>query len=141
MRRWATAAADTARAHGDSGLIAVAAALLCFAEYGLGHAEAAERARAESAARLDALPDEQLAARLDASNYLGFAEFFCQRYEDAERHLRRGIAVSRAVGQGQFVVQMLVGLAHALERLGRLARPWRSLIRRPRRRGCPGTGS
>jgi DNA-binding CsgD family transcriptional regulator len=120
MRRWAEAGAITARALDDRGLRAVATALLCFAEYGLGHAEAAERARVEAAAELDALPDEQLAARLDAPNYLGFAEFFCQRYADAERHLRRGIAVSRAVGQGQFVVQMLVGSAHALARLGRL---------------------
>ena len=34
--------------------------------------------------------------RLDAPYYLGFAEFFCERYDDAIRHLRRGIAVSRA---------------------------------------------
>ena len=81
---------------------------------------AARTAREESAALLDALPDDQLAIRLDAPYYLGFAEYFCERYDDSIRHLRRGINLSRAVGQGQFVVPMQVGLAHALETRGRL---------------------
>ena len=59
--------------------------------------------------------------RLDTAYYLGFAEFFCERYDDAIRHFRRGIAVSRASGQGQFVIPMTIGLAHALEVRGRLA--------------------
>jgi DNA-binding NarL/FixJ family response regulator len=121
MRGWAVRAVDTARALGDRGLEALATALLCFAEYNLGHASAAAAAREESAALLDALPDDQLAIRLDAPYYLGFAEYFCERYDDAIRHLRRGINLSRAVGQGQFVVPMQVGLAHALEMRGRLA--------------------
>jgi ATP/maltotriose-dependent transcriptional regulator MalT len=58
--------------------------------------------------------------RLDAPYYLGFAEFFCERYDDAIRHLRRGIEVSRAAAQGQFLVPMMVGLAHALEVRGQL---------------------
>ena len=93
---------------------------MCFAEYALGGAAQAEPARVASAAGLDGLPDELLAARLDLPYYLGFAEYFCERYEDAARHLRRGIALARTVGQGQFVVSMMVGLAQALERLGRL---------------------
>ena len=120
MRRWGGRAAQTAEALGDPGLLAVAQALVCFAEYALGGAAQAEPARVASAAGLDALPDELLAARLDLPYYLGFAEYFCERYEDAARHLRRGIALARAVGQGQFVVPMMVGLAQALERLGRL---------------------
>jgi DNA-binding NarL/FixJ family response regulator len=120
MREWAAAAAEAAGRLGEPGLLAVAEGLLCFAEYGLGHAEAADGARIRSATALDAIPDDQLAARLDAPYYLGFAEFFCEHFEDAARHLRRGIAVSRVAGQGQFVIYMMVGLAHALERLGRL---------------------
>ena len=58
--------------------------------------------------------------RLDTAYYLGFAEFFCEHYDDAIRHFRRGIAVSRASGQGQFVIPMTIGLAHALEVRGRL---------------------
>src|SRR4051795_6962938 len=70
---------------------------------------------------MDALDDGALAGRPDAAYYLGFAEFFCERFDDAIRHLRRGIAVSRASGQGQFVIPMTIGLAHALEVRGRLA--------------------
>ena len=120
MREWATAAAETAQTLGELGLLTVAEGLLCFAEYGLGRMEAADEARVRSAERLDALPDDQLAARLDAPHYLGFAEYFCEHFDDAARHFRRGIEVSRGAGQGQFVVQMMVGLAHSLERLGAL---------------------
>jgi DNA-binding NarL/FixJ family response regulator len=121
MVAWAELARATAHALGDPTLTAVASALLCFARYGQGDVGAAEAACAEAATTLDALPDEALAGRLDAAYYLGFAEFFCERFDDAIRHLRRGITVSRAVGQGQFVVPMMVGLAHALEVRGRLA--------------------
>ena len=69
---------------------------------------------------LDALDDGALAGRLDTAYYLGFGEYFCERYDDAIRHFRRGIAISRASGQGQFVIPMTIGLAHALEVRGRL---------------------
>jgi DNA-binding CsgD family transcriptional regulator len=121
MRDWAARARETAEVLEDPGLGAVAAGLACFADYGLGDITAAQRARAEGAALLDALPDDALAWRLDAPYYLGFAEFFCERYDDAIGHLRRGISVSRAAGQGQLVAPMMVGLAHALETRGRLA--------------------
>jgi DNA-binding CsgD family transcriptional regulator len=120
MREWAAAAVKTAQTLGELSLLAVAQGLLCFAEYGLGQADAADAARVRSATGIDALSDEQLAARLDAPLWLGFAEYFCEHYGDAARHFRRGIAVSRASRQGQFVVQMMVGLAQTLERLGAL---------------------
>jgi DNA-binding CsgD family transcriptional regulator len=121
MRQWAARAAETARQLGDRGLEALATALLCFAEYNRGDAEAAAAAREQCAALIDALPDDQLMLRLDAPYYFGFAEFFCEHYDDAIRHLRRGINVSRAIGQGQFVVPMMIGLAHALQTRGFLA--------------------
>ena len=62
MRQWGERAAQTAEALGDPGLLAVAQALVCFAEYALGGAAQAEPARVASAAGLDALPDELLAA-------------------------------------------------------------------------------
>jgi DNA-binding NarL/FixJ family response regulator len=120
MAAWAQRAAETAAVTGDAGLAAVAAALVCFAEYCLGHAAPAERARADAAARLDALADEEIAGRLEAPYYLGFAEFFCERYADAARHLQRGIALARATGQEQFLIPMRIGLAHALETAGRV---------------------
>ena len=121
MRQWAARAAETARRLEDRGLEALATALLCFAEYNRGDPAAAEAARRQCAALLDALPDDQLMLRLDAPYYFGFAEFFCEHYDDAIRHLRRGINLSRTIGQGQFVVPMTVGLAHALQTRGFLA--------------------
>src|SRR4051812_286251 len=118
---WARRARATAEAIGAPGFAAVATALECFGALGLGAIEDAQAARAGAAARLDALDDGALAGRLDTAYYLGFAEFFCERYDDAIRHLRRGIAVSRASGQGQFVIPMTIGLAHSLEVRGRLA--------------------
>jgi DNA-binding NarL/FixJ family response regulator len=116
----AAVARASADALGDPGLRAMTSALACFAEYGRGDTDAAEAARAEAAAALDAMDDGQLAGRLEAPYFLGFAEFLCERYDDVIRHTERALAVSRATGQGQFVVPMMVGLAHALETRGRL---------------------
>ena len=91
------------------------------ARSGWARSPTAQALREDAAARLDALDDGALAGRLDTAYYLGFAEFFCEHYDDAIRHFRRGIAVSRASGQGQFVIPMTIGLAYALEVRGRLA--------------------
>ena len=121
VRSWAQRARATAAAIEAPSFAAVATALECFGALGLGAIADAQALRADAAAQLDALDDGALAGRLDTAYYLGFAEFFCERYDDAIRHLRRGIAVSRASGQGQFVIPMTIGLAHALEVRGRLA--------------------
>lgn len=117
---WARRARATASEVGVPGFAAVAVALECFGALGLGEIAAAQELRVDAAARFDALDDGALAGRLDTAYYLGFAEFFCEHYDDAIRHFRRGIAVSRASGQGQFVIPMTIGLAHALEVRGRL---------------------
>ncbi len=118
---WAQRARKTALAGDAHALAAVAAALDCFAALGLGDTAEAQALQEEASGRLDMLDDGGLAARVDAAYYLGFAEFFCERYDDGIRHLRRGIMVSRASGQGQFVIPMTIGLAHTLEVRGRLA--------------------
>ena len=118
---WAQRARAAAEAIGMPSFVAVATALECFGAIGQGQIEAAQRLREDAAARLDALDDGALAGRLDTAYYLGFGEFFCEHYDDAIRHFRRGIAVSRASGQGQFVIVMTVGLAYTLEVRGRLA--------------------
>jgi DNA-binding CsgD family transcriptional regulator len=120
MASWAEAARATARGLEDPAMTAIAAGLLCFARYGQGDLDAAAEARAEATAAVDGLPDEVVATSLEALHYLGFAEFFCEQYDEAIRHLRRGISVARASGQGQLLVPMLVGLAHGLEVRGRL---------------------
>jgi DNA-binding CsgD family transcriptional regulator len=117
----AAQARATAGALDDPGLRALTSALDCFGHYGRGRLVEAEAARAEAAAALDAMGDDQLAGRLEAPYYLGFAEFLCERFEETIVHLQRGLAVSRASGQGQFVVPMMVGLAHGLEVRGRIA--------------------
>ncbi|HEX6022329.1 MAG TPA: AAA family ATPase, partial [Solirubrobacter sp.] len=118
---WARRARAAADEIGMPSFIAVATAVECFGAIGQGRIEEAQRLREDAAARLDALDDGALAGRLDAAYYLGFGEFFCECYDDAIRHFKRGIAVSRASGQGQFVIVMTVGLAYACEVRGRLA--------------------
>jgi DNA-binding NarL/FixJ family response regulator len=118
MLTWAQRARASALTCTDDGRNALATALLCFAHYYVGDISSAQRYREEGAARLDALTDEQLAGHLQAPYYLGFAELFCQSYDAAIAHLRRGIALARATGQGQFLVPMMIGLAHALETRG-----------------------
>ena len=100
MAEWAEAGRATARRLDDPLMAAVAAALLCFARYGEGDLNAAEEARAEAAAVVDRLPDAAVAVRLEALYYLGFAEFFCEHYDEAIRHLRRGIGVAHAIRPG-----------------------------------------
>ncbi len=117
---WARRARATASDVGVPGFAAVATALECFGALGLGRIAAAQTLRADAATQLDTLDDGALSGRLDTAYYLGFAEFFCEHYDDAIRHFRRGIGVSRASGQGQFVIPMTIGLAHALEVRGRL---------------------
>jgi DNA-binding NarL/FixJ family response regulator/tetratricopeptide (TPR) repeat protein len=120
MRDFSSRGLATALQHGEIGLAVVAGAVLAFAEHGLGRSGAAADALQAAGERLDSLGDEVLAGRLDAPYYLGFAEYFGERYENAIRHLRRGIALSRAVGQGQFVTPMTICLSHAYEVRGRL---------------------
>ena len=117
---WARRARATASDVGVPGFAAVATALQCFGALGLGRIAEAQTLRADAATQLDTLDDGALSGRLDTAYYLGFAEFFCEHYDDAIRHFRRGISVSRASGQGQFVIPMTIGLAHALEVRGRL---------------------
>lgn len=89
---------------------ATAWSLLALAHGTLGELTTADEALQEATAIVDATPDEQLT---DAAYYLGFAEYMCERDADAIRHFRRP-------AQGPFRLPMLVGLAHALERQGRL---------------------
>ena len=68
---------------------------------GAGHAAAGPRSRAPPGSTRS--PTSCSPPGSTCRTTLGFAEYFCERYDDAARHLRRGIALARAVGQGQFV--------------------------------------
>jgi tetratricopeptide (TPR) repeat protein len=101
MGEWARRALTTARPLGDRRLTASAAGLLAFAGVLSGAVADAEVARAEAAAIVDTMPDEQLAQCLDrAVNALAAAELYLERYEDAAGHAERGLAVARRTGQG-----------------------------------------
>ncbi len=119
MLTWAQRGLDAAIALAEPALAVLAESLVCYAELGLGRIADAQAAAGTAAAGLDGLSDDAIALRLEAPYYLGFAEYFAERYEDAIRHWRRAIAVSRASGQGQFATPMAIGLAHAHEVTGR----------------------
>lgn len=73
-----------------------------------------------AAAEFDALTDEQLAKQLDLPYYLGMAETLLERFDDAARHLDRGISVALTWGNSQFIASSRAFLAYAMFYLGRL---------------------
>ena len=68
-----------------------------------GAIEEAASALDVAADLMDGLPDDELAAYLDAVNRLAWAEHLVERDADAVRHAERGIAIARRTGQDQFV--------------------------------------
>src|SRR3954447_19028659 len=66
-----------------------------------GTPDLARPARDRSAAIVDALPDDELARRLDAIVDLAGAELSLHRFSDASRHAQRALAIGRATGQHQ----------------------------------------
>ncbi len=118
--RWAREAHVIAGAVGDQLLRVTAAALVAYGACSLGRAQEAEPYLEEARSLLDDLEDAELATRLEASFYLGWAEHFMERFGDAILHFQRGIAVSRATGQGYLVLPMMLGQELALAAGGRL---------------------
>ena len=57
----------------------------------------------EAAALVADLDDAELALRLDAAVNLAGAELYLDRYEEAEAHAERALAVARATGQSEFI--------------------------------------
>jgi len=122
---WADRAATAAKGV-DRLLEGTARALVAFARatgekgehdepYGAG------RDRADAAADiLDRLGDEEVATRLDALYYLGWAERLFEQYVAADRHLGRASAVADAGGGSQWLVPTLVEHAKVLAVLGQV---------------------
>ena len=94
-----SSALKRARALGDPGLTAMAAAVHALGSAFAGATTRAEAACAEAAGLLDDLSDEQLAQRIDAAAHLAAAEFFLDRYDAAAAHAERARTVARATGQ------------------------------------------
>jgi DNA-binding CsgD family transcriptional regulator/tetratricopeptide (TPR) repeat protein len=120
MRDWALRALAAANLVGRAPLIAAARAAASLASAFEGRTDEAKAHRALAATLLDALPDPELAARLDAASHLVAAEIYLDHYQDAIAHADRGLEVGRASGQGQLFPQLTQSKAVALVMLGRL---------------------
>ncbi len=129
MRDWAASALAAAQPLGDPPLTAAATGMLAFAESCTGPVRDAEDHRAQAAALIDAMPDEQLAVRLDAVAHVGGAEFYLDRFEEAAAHALRGLDVARATGQGHFFPMLTQALGNVLFATGRLAEAAETLDR------------
>jgi DNA-binding CsgD family transcriptional regulator len=98
-----------ARRRGNRVREAYALANTGFGEVYEGNIEASGRAIDSAAALVDTLSDGELYAEPECLNALGWAEFFLERYPDAQRHFARGVAISRHIGQYHVLPQLLLG--------------------------------
>jgi DNA-binding CsgD family transcriptional regulator/tetratricopeptide (TPR) repeat protein len=121
MLDWGTQALALAEELGSSPLRAAGTAVVAMACAFADRIEEAQARGEEAAALVDALTDEELATRIDATANLGNTETYLGRYENAVRHLDRGLAVSRATGRGWLFPLLTQRKAFALALLGRLA--------------------
>ena len=121
------AALETARELGDRPLIAAAAAALALGEVCDGRIDAARKHRAEALEQIDRLSDAELAPRLEALYYLGWADNYLEHYDEAIEHADRGIEIARATGEGRLLVPLMLVKGYPLEMQGGLARGARAL--------------
>src|SRR4029450_4361863 len=96
MRDWAAPAVSAAKELGDGALIAAAAVMLAFADAMTGPTETARSRRAEAAALVDELLDEELTLRPDAAGWLAIAEVYLDLYAEADAHASRALQLARA---------------------------------------------
>jgi ATP/maltotriose-dependent transcriptional regulator MalT len=100
MRDWAAPAVSAAKEVGDAALIAAAAVMHAFADAMTGPTETALTRRAQAAALVDELPDDELSLRPDAAGWLAIAEVYLDLYAEADAHASRALGLARASGQG-----------------------------------------
>ena len=100
MHEWAARAVTAARGTGDAALTAAALAMPALAHAMTGPTEAARSHRAEAAACVDELSDEELSLRPDAAAWLAAAEIYLDLYTEADAHASRALALARASGRG-----------------------------------------
>jgi DNA-binding CsgD family transcriptional regulator/tetratricopeptide (TPR) repeat protein len=101
MQDWAGRAASAANVLGDAPLTAAASAMPALADAMTGASERARSHRADAAALVDRLSDDQLSLRLDAAVWLAAAELYLDLYAEADLHARRALTLARATGQGE----------------------------------------
>ena len=121
MRDWARRALQAARRLNDPPLLAATVALSAWAAGLAGVVQEAGVYRSEAADLIDAMPDSELALRLDAVMNLAGAELYLDRFEACGVHSERAVAVARATGQPAFVPTAFMLLAWARMLRGELA--------------------
>jgi DNA-binding CsgD family transcriptional regulator len=100
MHHWASRAVSDAKAVGSAPLTAAALAMPAFAYAMTGPSDRPRFHRAEAAALVDELPDDELAHRHDAAGWLAICELYLDLYEQADAHATRALALARASGGG-----------------------------------------
>ncbi len=123
MHGWGERALAVARALGEP-LTAASLAVLAVAAAFTGPVSEAEAHRSQAAALVDSLPDDQLAAHLDALTNMSAADLYLHRYADAAAHADRGLQLARDTGQGEvapFLIPVLVTVLHMTGRIAEAA--------------------
>jgi DNA-binding CsgD family transcriptional regulator len=109
MRTSAQEAYIAATACGQRALQACAATLLAHAQAEVPRPDSGDEVVGLAATLVDQLSDEELATSIDAALIIGRTEIHVDRFDDAARHIERGLAIARATGQGQLLVPLMLG--------------------------------
>lgn len=118
---------DLARALDDRAHVMGALAATAMGDTMTGRVAAAALACDAAAAAFDALPDEELARRLDGAHFLTLAEMYLERMRDCAAHATRAIEVARSTRQGELIPVLSLAQGFSLAMLGRLAEARRVL--------------
>jgi DNA-binding NarL/FixJ family response regulator len=121
MREWGERALSAARPLGNRPLTAAALAALAYAAALSGAMSEAESLGLEAAVLVDALPDHELALRLDAVVNLASAELDLERFVEAGAHAARAVTIGQATGQSEVVPILVYCIAWVRRRRGELA--------------------
>jgi ATP/maltotriose-dependent transcriptional regulator MalT len=100
MGDWAAPAVEAAVRVGDPALIAASAVMPAFAATMTGPTETALVERAQAAALVDELSDDELSVRPHTAGWLAIAEVYLDLYAEADAHAGRALRLTRATGEG-----------------------------------------
>ena len=121
MVEWGLRAVQGASGLGNPSLTAAAEAVLAMGYSFTGVTDEAAAHCLAAARIVDAMTDDELTVRRDAIGHLGGAELYLERFEEAAAHSERGIALSRAAGEGDFFPTLFPCFGTATWVLGRLS--------------------
>jgi ATP/maltotriose-dependent transcriptional regulator MalT len=100
MHGWAERAVSDASVLADQALMAAALVMPALASALTGPTDRARSHRAEAAAAVDHLSDNELSLRPDTAGWLAIAEVYIDMYAEADTHAARALALARASGRG-----------------------------------------